>query len=70
MNKQSENALLNEINKLRNSDKNFDNKVNYYNFLIEKFYPNTSPMELDDINPQLNKKISKAIAELMKHKFK
>jgi len=70
VNKNADQVLENEINKLRNKDKKFDDKVDYYNFLIERFYPNTSPMQLDDLDPQLNKKIYKAIAELMKHKFK
>lgn len=63
-------SLENELNKLRDNDKQFDNKIDFYNFLIEKFYPSSSPMELEDINPQLNQRICKAIDELMKNKFK
>ena len=70
-NKQAGQSIENEINKLRNTapgyeDIEFNDKIDFYNFLIERFYPNTSPMEVENLDPQLNKKIAKAIAKLMK----
>ena len=70
-NKQAGQSIENEINKLRNKtpgyeDIEFNDKIDFYNFLIERFYPNTSPMEVENLDPQLNKKIAKAIAKLMK----
>ena len=70
-NKQAGQSIENEINKLHNKtpgyeDIEFNDKIDFYNFLIERFYPNTSPMEVENLDPQLNKKIAKAIAKLMK----
>ena len=64
-------ALEIAVNQERKKDSQFDNKMTYYNFLVDAFYGvlDSSPMEMAEKNPELNNKISKLLSKLMEEKF-
>ena len=64
-------ALEIAVNQERERDSQFDNKTNYYNFLVDSFYGvlDSSPMEMAEKNPELNNKISKLLSKLMEEIF-
>ena len=64
-------ALEIAVNQERERDSQFDNKTNYYNFLVDSFYGvlDSSPMEMAEKNPELNNEISKLLSKLMEEKF-
>jgi hypothetical protein len=67
----NEKALEIAVNQEREKDSQFDNKTDYYNFLVDAFYGvlDSSPMEMAEKNPELNNEISKLLSKLMEEKF-
>tara|TARA_Y100000114_G_scaffold102700_1_gene95828 strand:+ start:1252 stop:1503 length:252 start_codon:yes stop_codon:yes gene_type:complete len=67
----SEKALEIAVNQEREKDSQFENKMTYYNFLVDAFYSvlDSSPMEMAEKNPELNNEISKLLSKLMEEKF-